>query len=117
MSDENARFTASEVKVFEMLTAIQTTQKFMLERLESLGATQGQHDDQINAQRIVCEGRRQELTTLTAAVGMAQQQLKIHDEFLQQVKGSWRATVVISSIVSALVSMLAAVAHTFLGKL
>src|SRR5512146_1860931 len=106
MSDESARFTASEVKVFEMLTAIQTTQRFMLERLESLGKTQGQHDDQINAQRIVCEGRRQELSALAGATNMVQQQLRIHEEFLQQLKGSWRATVIISSIVSALVSVI-----------
>ncbi len=116
MSDETARFTASEVKVFEMLTAIQTTQKFMLERLESLGKTQVQHEDQINSQRIVCEGRRQELSALAASMGVAQQQLKTHEEFLQQVKGSWRATVVISSIVSALVSVLSTMAHTFLSK-
>jgi hypothetical protein len=99
-----------------MLTAIQTTQKFMLERLEAMGKTQVQHEDQINAQRIVCEGRRQELTALAASVGVAQQQLKTHEEFLQQIKGSWRATVVISSIVSALISFLGPLAHSLLGK-
>jgi hypothetical protein len=39
------------------------------------------------------------LTALAASVGVAQQQLKTQEEFLQQIKGSWRATVVISSIV------------------
>ena len=110
------QYTASEVKVFEMLTSIQTTQKFILEQLQSLASVQTQHEKAIQSQQVVCEGRRQELTTLTATLAAAQHEIRAHEEFMQQLKGSWRAAIVISSVISALMSAAATAIHTLLSK-
>jgi len=110
------QFTAGEVKVFEMLSSIQTTQKFILEQLQSLTNIQAQHEKAIQSQQVVCEGRRQELTTLTASLAAAQHEIRAHEEFMQQLKGSWRATVVISSVISALMSAAMTALHVLLSK-
>ncbi len=114
--ENEPQYSASEVKVFEMLTSIQTTQKFILEKVEALGSISTQHEKAIQSQQVVCEGRRQELTTLATTLAAAQSEIRTHEEFMQQLKGSWRAAIVISSVISAVMSAVMTAAHALLSK-
>jgi hypothetical protein len=97
-------YTPSEVKLIEMLASIQTTQKFILDRLDTINGTIGRHDQELREHSVALEVFRHELATLTAAVGRHADLLDSHEAVLQQSRGIWRVVIAISSVVSLIVT-------------
>jgi len=104
---DNGTFTASEVKVFEMLTAIQTTQTFMLERLDKLTVAQGQQGKELADQRVICEGRRQTTEGLLLRVARLEGQAAQMQVLLDQARGTMRAFLFVGSVLTVLINVIA----------
>jgi len=99
-------YTPSEVKLIEMLASIQTTQKFILDRLDTINGTIARHDKELRQQSVFLEGHRHELATLHGAVQRNTELATAHEAALQQSRGIWRAVVAVSAAVSLAITAL-----------
>ena len=99
-------FTPSELKIIEMLASIQAAQKFTIERLDKINGSVARHEKDLREPGIFIEGHRHDFRALRKEVRRNEEMLAVHETALQQSRIVWRAAVVVTGIVSAVMTAL-----------